>query len=141
MGLPTEGFKDLLLAQGYIFGGLSDWAIFIGRQPNDPNACITLYDSGGRANPRWLLDFPSVQIRVRGGANQYAAAANRCLQIKQILLGIPSQDLNGDRWVQVNLTSDRAFVGYDQLNRPEFTMNFNLIIEPAVNALDSRDPL
>jgi len=142
MGLPSQGFKDLLVAKGFTFGGQADWAIYIGVQPVNPNRVIVITDSGGRTpDPRWLLEYPSVQVSVRGGPSDYQAAALKCKEIRQILLGLPSQDLNGDHWVSVLMAGDFAFVGFDATRQPEFVGNFNLIIEPAKGVNDNRDPL
>lgn len=142
MGLPSEGIKDLLVEAGFAFGGTGDWAIYIGKRPDEPKRVIAIYDSGGgSANPRWLLDYPSVQIKVRGKDGDYKVAFEQAVIIKNKLLGLPSRDLNGDRWVQVNMAGDIGFLGFDQNEQPEFVMNFNLIIEPASTPGDNRDPL
>lgn len=142
MGLPSQGFKDLLVAAGFTFGGSADWAIYIGVKPIAPLRVIVITDSGGNTpDPRWLLDYPKVQVSVSGSASDYQACMLKCQQIKQILLGLPSQDLNGDRWVSVLMAGDFAFVGFDTNRQPEFVGNFSLIIEPAQAATDNRDPL
>lgn len=142
MGIPSIGIKDLLLAKGYAFGGSLDWAVYIGKQPDSPDNCVTIYDSGGGTpSPLWLLDYPHVQVRVRSRNGQYQEAMVTAKDIKSIILGQPSQDLNGDRWVQFNLAGDIGFMGYDKNERPEFVLNFELIIEPAATAHDNREPL
>lgn len=142
MALPSKGICDLLTAEGFVFGGSTDWAMFIGQTVAEPDRCISVTDSGGRApDPKWLLDYPSVQIIVRGGPNDYEAAMNKVKQIKSILLGASSQVVNGDQWNHINLAGEPSLLGYDQNKRPEFVMNFNLIIEPAPSAFDNREPL
>ena len=142
MGLPSEGIKDLLVRMGYSFGTGDPWSIYIGKQPDKPDYCVTIYDeSGGIPSPLWLLDYPSVQVRVRGDTNQYQATALKARDIKSIILGQPSQYLNGDRWVQFNMAGDIGFMGYDKNERPEFVVNFDLIIEPAPTVNDNRIPL
>lgn len=142
MALYSEGIKDLLVAEGFLFDGSSDWSVIIGRKPVEPARCIVIYDAGGKdPNPRWLIDYPNIQIRIRGDVNDYQAAFNKAKEIKSILLGVPSQTLNGDRWNHINMLGDIALMGYDENNRPEFSMNFTLIIEPAQVASDSREPL
>jgi len=127
------GAKDLLVAAGVgVFAATSGWGIFIGKEPTAPHTIITAYNSGGtNPNPKFLLDFPSLQVRVRGAPNGYVAAEAKAKDVKNALLGLVSQDLNGDRWVSVTMAGDITPLGNDQQNRPMFSLNFNLIIEPA----------
>lgn len=147
MSLPSEHMGDLLVTKGFIWGdavsGSTDWRVWIGKQPDKPDRTVTIYDTGGKANnPRWLLDYPSVQVRVRGGPSDYREAHLKATQTRDCLLGIPSYTAgNGDRIVHVNAIGDVAFTGWDQNQRCEFVFNLSLIIEPTTNASTNRDPL
>lgn len=141
---PATHLKDILVAGGYTFGGTGDWAVYVGKQPTTtPKRCITIYDSGGLApNPRWLLDYPSVQVRVRGNSNDYDVAYKKAREVRDRLLGKPSYTAsNGDRIVHVNGIGDVAFVGYDDAVNPEFVFNFRMITEPAADATTNREAL
>lgn len=69
----SEDVKDKLVAASIgTFASTSAWGIFINTEPDLPDSCITLYDTGGPApeecfsrsiNP---LLRPSIQVRVRG---------------------------------------------------------------------------
>jgi hypothetical protein len=139
----AEGAKDLLVAAGVgTFGAPTGWGIFINKQPTTPDTVITAYASGGLdPNPQWLLDFPSLRVQVRGAPGGYVAAQSKAKDVKDALLGLPSQDLNGDRWVSVLMNGDILSLGHDEENRPLFSINFSLIIEPANVAGDNRVPL
>lgn len=139
----AEGAKDLLEAAGVgTFAATSGWAIYLSKYPAAPNTVIAIYNSGGRApNPKWALDYPSLNIQVRGAKNGYQAAVTKVQEVKDVLLGLDSQDINGDRWVSVTMPGEPAFLGYDDDNRPMFSLNFRLIIEPAVTALSNRQAL
>lgn len=139
---PAAHMKDLLVAAGYVFGGSATWAVYVGKQPDTPNRVITLYDAGGLApNPRWLLDYPSVQIRVRGDKDSQEAWI-KAKEVRDRLLGKESYTaVNGDRIVHVNGIGDVALTGYDDKVRPEYVFNLRLITEPAVQAGDNREPL
>ena len=132
MANPSEGIRDLLVAADVgEFNVTKGWNIVISRIIDDPNTLIVIYDSGGQSpNPQWLVNYPSVQVRVRGGANDYTATRAKCREIQDALLGLNSQDINGDRWVSITQLGDINWVGYDSNNRPQFTLNFRLIIEP-----------
>ncbi len=133
MSSPSEGIRDLLVAAGVgTFNAPSGWSIHISRMPAKPDTCIVIYDSGGKpSNPKWLLDFPTIQVRVRGDENGYLAAQAKCKAVVDALLGLPSQDINGDRWVMITQLSAPTFLGYEDNKRPQFSINFQLTIEPA----------
>lgn len=143
MANPAEIAKDLLVAAGVgTFGSQSGWGIFVSKEPTSPDTTVTVYNTGGLApNPKWLLDFPSIQVRVRGAANGFVAARQKAQDAKDALLGIPSQDVGPDRLVAINGISDVADIGYDEKERPLFTVNFSLIIEPGNVPGDNRIPL
>jgi len=152
MTAPTTNVKDILLAVPgtAVFAKPSTapvdtWGLFIGKQPDDNSGIfdrsITLYDTGGASPlPHLALDYPHVMINVRGKPEQYTATREKAVALKNILLGLPSRDINGDRIVSVTLNGDINFVGYDDRNRPEFTLNFRLIVEPDATG-SNRQPL
>ena len=128
------GIKDLLIASPALgtFGANTGWSINIGKLVSSPHTAIGIMQSGGLPpNPRYLLDYPSVQIMVRGAANDYQGGLAKAQAVKDRLLGIPSQTLNSDRWVACNMLGDIINLGFDENNCPMFALNFQLIIEPA----------
>lgn len=140
---PAAHMKDLLVTAGYTFGGAGNWAVYVSKQPDTPNQCITIYNSGGlEPNPRWLLDFPSVQVRVRGGIGDGENAWIKAKEVRDRLLGKQSYTAsNGDRIVHINGIGDIALTGYDDQHRPEYVFNLRLITEPTAQTGDNRDPL
>ena len=140
---PAISCRDLLVkANVGVFNSndSTEWSIRVASQPDEPDQCITIYLSGGQnPNPRWKLNFPSIQVRIRGKDAGYVEAYEKAQEVVGALLGIPSQDLNGDRLVLVNQIGDIVPVGYDDDRRPHFTTNFAMIIEPTDD--DHRDPL
>lgn len=143
MASIVEGIKDLLVTAGVgVFNATSGWSIHIGREPVKPDTVMTIARTGGLpSNPAYLLDYPNIQVRVRGKASGYQAAEQKIRDIKDALLGLPSQDLNGDRWVSITQLTDIVHIGFDDNDRPLFTVNLALIIEPPTNALTNRIPL
>ena len=155
MTAPSEGIKTVLLnaspAVG-VFGTPTTtqiksgtWGVFVSKQPDDQNGldrCVTIYDTGGLdSNPRWLLDYPTIQVMVRGKPGEYQETYAKALEVKNLLLGLPSQNIGDVRWVQVNIRGDIGFIGYDSSRRPEFSVNFQLILEPDPTANSNREPL
>ena len=143
MSDPAVGAKDLLVAAGIgTFAGTSGWGIFIGKLPQKPETAIAVVGTGGQtANPKYLLDYPSIQVLIRGAKNGYQAAYAKALASKNTLLGLSSQTVNGDWWVQVNMIGDITPLGFDENDCPMFSVNFSLIIEPASSAGMNRTPL
>lgn len=143
MASVVEGIRDLLVAAGVgNFNATSGWSIHIAKEPAKPNTTITITATGGLpANPAYLLDYPNVQVRVRGDVSSYQSAEAKAREVKDALLGVPSQDLNGDRWVSITQLTDIVSLGFDENDRPLFSVNFACIIEPATTALTNRVPL
>lgn len=138
-----EDVKDKLVgATVGVFEAATGWGIYIGKMPSSPDTVILVTYSGGLpSDPKWLLDYPNIQVRVRGAKGHYSGARAKAQQIKDLLLGISSEDHTAGRWVAINLLSDIAFMGYDANERPEFSVNFNMITHPAVPAVGNRTPL
>ena len=122
---------------------LNDWSLWIGGQPtNKPIRCVAIYDSGGLApDPKWRLDNPSIQVRVRGGVNDYEEAFKKAKELSNFLVGIESQDVTEDRLVAINAIGDVAYIGRDDKNQPEFVFNLRLITEPGIATVTNREPL
>lgn len=143
--LPSDHIRDLLVVGGFraAVSPFVDWDIWTGRQTTSIDRAVTLYDSGGlAANPRWLLDYPSVQVRVRGGVNDYKLAHEKAKLARDLVLGVPSYTAtNGDRIVQVNAIGEIGFIGWDDANRPEWVFNLSMIIEPVLTPQTHREPL
>lgn len=143
---PAVQAKDVLVAKsiGVFPGSVSTpWSIVISRRTEAPDAQIVVFDSpGSSSNNRWLLDEPHISIMVRGDKDQYSAAYAKMREVKDALLGIePFTHADGDRWDGCLAVGDIMPLGYDEQNRPLFSMEFRLYHEPADNALTNRDPL
>jgi len=128
-----DGVRDLLVAAGDgVFAATTGWGIFIGPEPTNPDTTITIREfAAGAPMPKWLIDFPSVQTMIRGAPGGYQAAKLKARDVLNTLHSIPSQDLNGDRWDGIIAQSGPGYLGVDDNNRPKFSINFRLIIEPA----------
>ncbi len=133
---PSVGIKAILAAHVAV----SLWVIEIGTMPDTPDRVIMLTDTGGiEPNPKWLLDFPTVQVMIRGNANGYLDTFREAKAVKDLLLGIDSfTSADGDRWVSLTQNGDMAFIGRDDGMRPLFTINIAIILEPQVVANSNR---
>ncbi len=103
--------------------------IFISKEPNEPHNTVTLYDTGGAdPNPKWNIDNPTIMIRVRNSS--YITGYDKCEEIKNTLLGLPKQDINGMSYIGIWMQGDINFIEYDENNRAIFTMNYRITREP-----------
>ena len=134
-----DHIADILVSKGYrrYTTPVADWDITIGKSNDAPARQITIYKTGGLANnPKWLIDYPSIQIKVRGGPNDYRLVNEMAHILQSVLVGIDPVDmLNGDRIDSITAIGDVGSTGWDDANRPHFTFNLRLIAEPLVDNL------
>lgn len=140
---PSQGVLFLLGAAGIgASAATTGWRLGIGKLLDQPNTQVVAYDVPGQnPDPAWLLDYPVVQVMVRGGEDGYRDAFQKIRDVYDVLLGIDPQTVNGDRWDGITVLSTPSHIGYDDKNRPLFSANFRIILEPAPSALTHRQPL
>lgn len=131
--LISEGIKDILESAGIgVFqpnAGDNDWHILISRGKPKPDRMIVIYDTSGMApEPGLDINYPGIQITVRGLPNEYKDLHAKARRIKDELLGMPNTVINGDVWASITMTSDIISLGYDENERPQVAMNFQLIV-------------
>lgn len=128
MNPPSVDIKDLLVAAGLgVFGGTSGWAIYIGNEPDKPDTTITLYDLPG-AEPDYAagIEYPAIQVRVRGAPAAYLAAYERARQVRDMLLSMHKTPLGGalySAWME----TDVAHLDTDESQRPIFVATYRLM--------------
>lgn len=107
----------------------TDWVIVISRERPIPNKMIVVYDSPGEApEPGLDINRPSVQVVVRGDPDKYKDVMFKARRIADEFNGRPSQIVNGDIWASVTMQGDILPLGYDENERPQVSMTFNLIV-------------
>jgi hypothetical protein len=142
--LPSEIVGQIMedAGLGTQAGGTVDWNIRIGNIPNTPDRVYAVFDSGGiSGDPKWLLDRPSVQVRIRAKKGEYQRAGQRAQDVVDALLGFPAGIVGGTYVASITQIGGIGFLGYDVAERPEFSANFRLIIEPPASAYTHREPL
>lgn len=123
---------------GSALGTSSGWAIFVGSEPDKPDDCITLYDTAGDPpNPKWLLDYPRFLVRVR--SHDYQQGFAKAEELKDVLLGLPSQDIGTIRYDGIWVVTDTQFLQADQQGRSIFVNTWRTIREPKTGT--NRKPL
>lgn len=123
----TEDVRDILTTASIVD---VNWPLFIGEEPDAPNNCATLYDiPGDPPNPKFLLDYPRFMVRVR--STSYVQGFNKAEQIKDALLGLPSQTIGGIRYDGIWVVVDTHFLMKDQKGRSIFVSTWRSIREPS----------
>lgn len=145
MSDAPSGQTAMLLQSVGVVGLPTDtlWPAFVGRMTSTPDAQVVVYDTPGQTpEVKWAVDYPCIMVLVRGNKNDYNSGWNKALQVKDALLGIdPFQADVETRWDGCTVLSDLAFLAYDTNDRPQFTINFRLIIERTPSVLSHREAL
>lgn len=104
--------------------------LFIGFQSDKVHACVAVYEGPGRdPNPKWALDFPAVQVIVRSAPGAYTTGRAKAQAVKDALLGIsPDSTTRG-----IAMRGDINPLGQDESGRFEWSLNFQLTVEPATS--------
>lgn len=127
MNAPSEDIKDILVTAGI---GVFGTDLFIGREPTQPNDCITIYDTGGgEPNPKWLQDEVTIQIRSR--AEDYQTAYTNIYNARDKLLGRPAEVVNTTNYIGFWATTDIMAIEKDKKERSILVVNFRIVREPA----------
>jgi hypothetical protein len=133
---PAEAVKGFLVTAGVgVFAAPTGWSIHIGALPESPDTAILVNMTGGRSPfPHLALNYPSVQVIVRGSRSGYVPARQRMNMVVEALLGMSSIDVSGDTYRSCNQVGDVSFLGLDDNTRPLFGSNWWFIVLPAVGA-------
>lgn len=130
---PADDIANYLSSQGVgTIGAASGWALGVSFEADSPHQAITVYDIGGFApDAHWLLDYPQIQVRVRGDVNGYSGAYSKIQEVKDTLLGITQTTMGGTYYVGILQFGDINFIQYDEPGRPILTANFQIFREPS----------
>ncbi len=108
----------------------SGWHFAFGRLVASPDKMVVVVNSGGRApEPVIAQNYPSIQILVRGakGAGGYDDAYLKAIACRSALLGIPSRPADYENLASITGIGDVTPLGYDDADRPMFSVNLQLI--------------
>lgn len=99
--------------------------------PSAPDACTSIIDSGGfddvgglDTGDGFVLERPTVQVRVRGAKGAFVQADGLARRIKQALHGRRNLSLGLSRYISILAQGTVGFAGYDESRRPLFVVNF-----------------
>lgn len=142
--LPSEGVKDILVSAGIgVFASQSatEWSIRISKMEPKPDKMIAIFDVPGLPpQPGLDINYPALQIVVRGTPAGYVDSYAKAQRIVDELLGRDTETRGGDIWASVTMSSDIINLGYDDNERPMWSMNFQLIVHQGDLTHSHRDP-
>ena len=127
--------------------GKESWPINLFYEPIGKHRIITIFLTGShqKPNPKWLVDYPTFQVRLRGRALEGGEATYaKAREVRDHLLGRASEDLiepGGMRLVSITMPSDIMFLGTTDNECTLFVCNFNCIVEPNKTDQSNREPL
>lgn len=135
MRSPAHDVAVYLADQGVgTFGGNLGWSINVSREPDKPDRCVTLYDTGGaEAFAEIKLFTPSFQVRVRAETGGYAAAYDKQAEIRDLLIDLQNTELgvsNETYYLGIWLEGEIISVGRDDNDRHILTANYRAERQP-----------
>ena len=115
--------------------------VFLGREPTEPDNCVTIYDIGGPPqNARLALNEDYIQVRVRN--NSYEAGYERMVEIRKELEGKRENvTLNGNLYIGFWLRSAIMFLMRDEQDRSIFTMEIRVMWHPSDSNKGNREDI
>lgn len=122
--------KDVAIAIKEFLTAKATFSLNVGGWPANVDKAVLITVTGGRPPyPHLAINFPSVQIMVRG--NDYQEASAEMSLICNALLGISTQVLNTDTYRSCNQIGDVIYLGQDANGRKMFSANFWYIVLPS----------
>ena len=119
-----------ILSQSAVAIGTFNTDLFVGEEPSGEkvqDAIVTIHDTGGEGRDANVdIHHPTIMARVRGAVNGYLVAYTKSESIVTALHALHNETHGGSRYIQIFAQSDILFNGYDEKNRPIFTINFSI---------------
>lgn len=97
--------------------------LFKGFQPDSPDDCVTIYDTGGAESHRDVpIGYPTFQILVR--TQDYPTGSDLIAAIHSALNRKYNETIGSTYFYYINDLGRPAHIGKDKNNREEFSVNF-----------------
>lgn len=126
MNPASEDIKDMLEDSGSGTGLTFATDLFIAQMPSSPDKCVCVYDTAGESpgyNDYYKL---GIQIVVRGDKEAYLDAYDLANTIQVYLHEKNNETWNSTRYIGVWGEGDILFMGWDDNQRPMFSINFRV---------------
>lgn len=111
--------------------------IFLSIMPDTPDLCTAVYEYAGQspldtfgASVNIALDRPNVQVMTRASRNEYVAARDRAVNVRNALAKVSNVNLSGIQVLRIAPASAINHIGLDEKDRPLITITFNVVCVP-----------
>lgn len=121
------------LGVGEFAGNGPGWTIAYAGEPASPDKAITVYDTGG-GEPTADIEFYQSTIQIRVRAVDYDDAYGKQQEIRDILIGTPTHELDDTLVIGFWNSSDITGIGRDENRRLITTANYRTIRQPLEGA-------
>jgi len=128
MNATSEDIKDILEAESGL-GLVFPTNLFVGREPANPNNCVTIFDIPGRAPLLTLAGkgggvyyYSSVQIRVRNIS--YTSGWDTIQAIREVLHGIHGETWNNTVYDLIRAVDDPFLLDWDDSGRSRLVSTY-----------------
>jgi hypothetical protein len=124
-----DGIGSVLQSAGV---GTLGTNLFLSRQPESPDACVTVIESGAGVNLYThgivgnALTMTNIQVTARAAREDYQAARTKITAVIAALEAVAETTADGVRLLRVESLGRPIPMGYDGNDRPEIAMNFTV---------------
>ncbi len=129
MNAPSVDIKDLLAASST--GLTFEIDLFVSLEPdgkNIANKVVTIYDTGGLEPATYVtLLSPNIQVRIRGDKGKFEEGYTLAELVRDTLHAVNNTTVNSTRYIHIIASTDINFLGYDDNDRPVWTVNFRIM--------------
>lgn len=120
-------------------GSTSDWGIYENSMPSSPDKCIAVFAYGGSPpDLSWDGEYPSVQVRVRGGAHRtddateravHATTYDKAYAVMKSLHETVRTTINSTVYYWIAAKHSPMSLGRDSKGRDIYVINFDVVKE------------
>jgi hypothetical protein len=122
---PSEDIKDMLVSSSSGLGVTFGTDLFIASLPDSPNVCTSINDTGGFDQGQYGYEYPAIQILHRN--TDYSTGHAFMRDLKYYLHLQRNMEIwNSTRYIQIAVKSDILYLGMDDKNRYQFSLNFQI---------------
>lgn len=105
--------------------------------PSKPDFCVTVWDTGStnEPDPNYLdYRYPTFQVRIRSKKENRRLAIESCNNVREYLHYWQGA-IEQRRYLYILVLTEPQYIGYDELSRSIFSMNFRAQYAPYVTKL------
>lgn len=128
MSTTLDDIKAALLTAGVVTdGAVTDWKIMLGYMQDAPDKAVCIYETGGDApDPSSALDYPGLQVRVRGEPDGYQEMRAK---LQEIFDNLHANEVSvGTDYVYIYAVQSGPIpMGQDEKRRPHVVQNFRIM--------------